>query len=107
MKTISCGLRVITIPKVRYHKAEEIANLDAGRIAGWISRALAGGMRLSRTDEEIAAGLTEKPRPGDFLILMRYKANMDIYASALESRGIPYQITGGEGFSQSPELLDL
>ena len=102
-----CGLKVITIPKVRYHKAEEIARLDAGRIADWISQALAGGISLSRTDEERAAGLTEQPRSGDFLILMRYRANMDIYASALESRGIPYRITGGEGFSQSQELLEL
>ena len=102
-----CGLRKISIPKIKYHKAEEIARVDADRIAACISQALAGGMSFSRTDEERLAGLTEKPRPVDFLILMRYKANMDLYASALESRGIPYQIAGGEGFSQSPELLDL
>jgi ATP-dependent helicase/nuclease subunit A len=102
-----CGLRKISIPKIKYNKAEEIAKVDADRIAAFISQALAGGMSFSRTDEERLAGLTEKPRPRDFLILMRYKANMDLYASALESRGIPYQIAGSEGFSQSPELLDL
>ncbi len=102
-----CGLRVINTPKVRYHKAEEIAKLDAGQIAGWISQALAGGISLPRTDEERLVGLTERPRPGDFLILMRYRANMDIYAGALEGRGIPYRITGGEGFSRSPELLGM
>jgi len=102
-----CGLRVISIPKIKYHKAEEIGRADADRIAGWISRALVGGLPLSRTEEERRAGLTEQPGPGDFLILTRYKANMDLYARALESRRIPYQITGGEGFTQSPELLDL
>jgi ATP-dependent helicase/nuclease subunit A len=102
-----CGIRAISIPRVDRHRAEEIARLDAGRIAAWISRALAGGIRLSRTDGERAAGLTEQPRPGDFLILMRYKANIDIYAAALENCGIPYRIAGGEGFSRSPELLDL
>ena len=102
-----CGLLKISIPKVKYNKAEEIAIMDADRIAGWISGALAGGLSLSRTDEERRAGLTEKPRPEDFLILMRYKGNMDIYASALESRGIPYQIAGGAGFSRSPELSEL
>lgn len=102
-----CGLRVISIPKIRYNRAEEIARADAGRIAGWISRALSGGLKLSRTEEERRAGLTAKPGPGDFLILTRYKANMDIYARALESRRIAYQITGGEGFTKSPELLDL
>jgi ATP-dependent helicase/nuclease subunit A len=102
-----CGLRKISIPKVERNKADEIARVDAARIATFISKALAGGMSFSRTDEERLAGLTEKPRPRDFLILMRYKANMDLYASALESRGILYQIAGGEGFSQSPELLNL
>jgi ATP-dependent helicase/nuclease subunit A len=103
----NCGLLKISIPKVKYNKAEEIAKIDADRIAGWISGALSGGLSLSRTDEERRAGLTEKPRPEDFLILMRYRANMDIYASALESRGIPYQIAGGAGFSRSLELSEL
>jgi ATP-dependent helicase/nuclease subunit A len=102
-----CGLLTISIPKVNRNKAEEIAIMDADRIAGWISGALSGGLALSRTDEERRAGLTEKPRPEDFLILMRRKENMEIYASALESRGIPYQITGGAGFSRSPELSEL
>ena len=102
-----CGLLKISIPQVKRNKAEEIAKIDADRIAGWISGALSGGLALSRTDEERRAGLTEKPRPEDFLILMRYRANMDIYASALEGRGISYQIAGGAGFSRSPELSEL
>jgi ATP-dependent helicase/nuclease subunit A len=102
-----CGLQKISIPKVERNKASEIAKIDADRIAAWISQALSGGLSLSRTAEELRDGLTGMPRPGDFLILMRYRANMDIYASALESRGIPYQIAGGTGFSQSPELFDL
>jgi ATP-dependent helicase/nuclease subunit A len=102
-----CGLRRISIPKVEHNKAEEIAKVDADRIAAWISWALSGGLSLSRTEGELRDGLTGTPRPRDFLILMRYRANMDIYASALENRGIPYQIAGGAGFSQSPELFDL
>jgi ATP-dependent helicase/nuclease subunit A len=101
------GLRKITISKIPYHKPEEIAKIDAVRIADWISMALSGGITLSRSEDERLVGLTEKPRPSDFLILMHYKANMDLYASALESRGIPYQIAGSGGFMQSSELRDI
>jgi ATP-dependent helicase/nuclease subunit A len=66
-----------------------------------------GEITLDRTAEEIEAGLTEKPRPADFLILLRYKSNMDLYARALEEQGIPFQIAGGGGFSGSVEIAEL
>ncbi|MFZ5650707.1 MAG: UvrD-helicase domain-containing protein [Bacillota bacterium] len=101
------GARVITIPKVDWHKQQEIAEIDAARIASWIRRALDGGISLSRTEGEREAGLTESPRPCDFMILLRYKSNMDIYARALEKQGIPFHIAGGGGFSGSPDLAGV
>lgn len=101
------GTRVITIPKVDWHKQKEIAEIDAARIAGWIRWALDGGISLSRSESEREAGLTERPRPGDFMILLRYKSNMDIYARALEKQGIPFHIAGGRGFSGSSDLAEV
>ncbi len=102
-----CGVRTITIPRVDRHSQGGIALIDVSRIARWIRWAVDGGISLDRTDEEIEAGLTERPRPADFLILLRYKANMDLYARALEEQGIPFQIAGGGGFSGSAEIAEL
>ena len=103
----ACGVRTITLPGVNRHNQAEIARADAERIAGWIQWALDGGITLDRTDAELNGGITGVPRPEDFLILLRYKANLDIYARALEKRGIPYQITGGDGFTKSGELAEV
>ncbi len=46
-------------------------------------------------------------RPSDFLILFRYKKNMDFYARALEERNIPFEITGSDAFSESEEIHEI
>ena len=101
------GIRKISIPKVGFHKQETIAALDAQRIARWIRFALDGGINLTRTKEESAAGTDGRARPQDFLILFRYKAHMTTYAQALEEYGIPFKMSGGDGFSTSAELAQL
>lgn len=101
------GVRTIHIKKVPRHSQGGIALIDAGRIARWIRWAVDGGITLDRTSEEIEAGLTERPRPADFMILLRYKSNMDVYARALEEQGIPFRIAGGGGFSGSSEIAEL
>lgn len=101
------GIRVIDIPKVARNKKSEIVEIDAERIACFICWALNGGIKLSRTLEEKKAGITENPQPADFLILLRYKELMDVYARALEEKDIPFRMTGGSGFSISQEMKDL
>ncbi|HPZ43889.1 MAG TPA: UvrD-helicase domain-containing protein [Bacillota bacterium] len=103
----AAGVRIIKIPGVPRHAQEKIASIDASRIARWIRWALDGGLTLDRTAEEIEAGLTERPRPADFMILLRYKSYMDVYARALEEQGIPFRIAGSGGFSGSPEIAEL
>ncbi len=53
---------------------------------------------------EIASG---RHAPGDFLILFRQRRHMSSYARALESRGVPCEITGGGAFGESQELGEL
>jgi len=64
---------------------------DAGRIAGFIAAAVGKGQR----------------RPGDFLLLFRKRRYMADYARALEDRGIPCELGGGDAFGDSEELSDL
>lgn len=103
----AAGVSMFTIPKVKGNKKSKIIEMDAGQIARFIQRGLVGGYKLSRTPEEKKMGLTEMPQPGDFMILLRYKDSMDVYAKALEERKIPFQIAGGSGFSGSQEIRDL
>jgi len=101
------GVRVFTLPKVERHRVREIVELNAKQIARFIERGLNGCYKLCRTPEERKKGLTEKPQPGDFMILLRYKDYIDVYAKALEERNIPYQIAGGSGLTRSQEMRDL
>ncbi len=101
------GIRALEIVVEGRGTKDNIARQDAQVIAAWIARAMQSGMKLARSREEIEAGCSELARPEDFMILLRYKENMDLYAAALEEKGIPYCITGGKGLSSSPELHDL
>ena len=100
-------MKRISIAKVKGNKEAEIAALDAERIASWIDWALRGNFKIVRTEEEKADGKTEVPGPGDFMILLRYKKHLPVYARALEAYGIPYEISGGGGFKESEEILHL
>jgi len=101
------GVKRISIDKVKWNREAEIAGLDAGRVASWIDWALRGNFRIVGTDEEGADGKAEVAGPGDFMILLRYKKNLPVYARALEAYGIPYEISGGGGFKESEEILHL
>lgn len=100
------GVRVLEIPNIFSNKAE-IVDVDADYIAKIIKDALNGNIRLSRTPEETDAGVSETPRPSDFMILLRYKDSMDVYARALEKYGIPVSMAGGSSLSQSYEISEL
>ena len=101
----SGGLRKITIEKVYRNNQNEIARKDAERIASYIDRALREGLHISKAEESREEEM--KVDPGDFMILLRYKAHLPIYARALEARGIPYEISGGSAFNESRELAHL
>ena len=85
---------------------ESIEKEDAERIGEWILRAVAGRRTVLVPDGE--GGFTKRPvEPGDVLILLRRRRNLDQYARALEARKIPYEITGGGAFCDSEELAAL
>ncbi|HMA16968.1 MAG TPA: UvrD-helicase domain-containing protein, partial [Thermoanaerobaculia bacterium] len=87
-------------------KAESIVSEDAGRIAEWISRAIAGRRPVVVPDGK--GHLVTRPLDaGDFLVLLRRRRHLDVYARALEARGVPYEITGGGAFCDSEELAAL
>ena len=101
------GVYKITIPKQKGNKEEIIADIDSERIADFISWACEENIKLDRTQEEIKEGLAAKAQPSDFLILLRYRKKMDVYARALEKKDIPFEITGGDAFSEAEDIREI
>ena len=123
------GVYKIVAPRVPRHKGEDIARFDAGVIGDWI-RWACGNVKLAHNygdtnlnskvspgkqhDNLSAVGIkvsvpiiARPARPSDFLILFRFKKNMDLYARALEERGIPFEITGSDAFAESEEIGEI
>jgi ATP-dependent helicase/nuclease subunit A len=99
------GVYKIVAPRVSWHKGEDIAIFDAAAIVDWIKWACDGNVKLARSEAE--KSYVCPAQPSDFLILSRYKKHMDIYARALEERGIPFEITGSAVFTESEGIREI
>jgi ATP-dependent helicase/nuclease subunit A len=82
------------------------ADVEAGRVADFIAAAMTGSTMFNvsddRTEEESVFGRIA--RPSDFLVVARERRNLGAYARALEERGIPFDISGGDPLGKSDEL---
>jgi ATP-dependent helicase/nuclease subunit A len=75
---------------------------EATAIANRIRRMVEGRELLIDQDT------TAKPvKYGDVAVLFRTMKDIDTYAAALQSGGIPYYIVGGRGFYDCQEVLDI
>jgi len=91
------GVFFIDHPAEDRIRQEVLQRRDAEVIAEWIEKTVASG-----------ACPDGKPLSWeDFLVLTPYKKETAIYADALEVRGIPCDVTGGEGIGNSEELALL
>ena len=100
------GVFKIPVPKELRHSEKPIARNDAAVISNFIARAVSGGLKVSEKGPDGIEG-RRPARPGDFLILFRYKKNMDVYARSLEEKGILYEISGSDAFSESAEIAEI
>ena len=93
------AVRRISIDKVYRNSRSQIAEQDAERIANFIAAAIEGKTEIN--------GETAHASPGDFLILTRTSGYLSHYAQALEERGIPFEITGGDRLGEADVLHTL
>jgi ATP-dependent helicase/nuclease subunit A len=101
------GVKVLSIP-ADFAKKQEIVEKDADNIARIIKNAADGkGIKLARTPKEREEGLSEMPEYRDFLILLRYKDSIEVYAKTLKKYGIPVRISGGSYLSDIEELKEF
>lgn len=101
------GVYKLLVPKVNGNNRENIVREEARSIASWIYHAINGNLRLERTGKELQDGETEDAKPGDFMIIAKRKDMLSWYAHDLEKLGIPYEISGGESFTDSMELREV
>ena len=93
------AVRRISIDKVYRNSRSQIAEEDAERIANFIAATIEGKVEFN--------GETASTSPGDFLILTRTSGYLSHYAQALEERGIPFDITGGDRLGEADVLHTL
>jgi len=96
------GVYKATVPAVKYHSKEAIADIDSLRVAEFIARSCAGDIRLGAK-----GGGTRTAEPGDFLVLFRYKDRMNMYARRLEELGVPFEIAGSDAFTDNGEVGEI
>jgi ATP-dependent helicase/nuclease subunit A len=96
------GILKMTVPVVKYHTKDVIADTDSRRVADYVAWASAGNLRLTAAD-----GGTRPAEPGDFLVLFRYKDRMNLYARRLEEAGVPFEIAGSDAFSENGEVGEI
>ncbi len=102
----SSGVYTLNIPS-EFTKKDEIVREDANSIASYIRWAVDGNLNLSRTAEEKEKGIDRKAQFSDFMIILRYKDSMEVYARALEELGIPVMMTGGSSIGEMLEMRNL
>jgi ATP-dependent helicase/nuclease subunit A len=101
-----CGVLKLETKSGSRRRADLVAQEDADKIAQWIRWALDSRWQILTENEAGAVG-SRDPEPADFLIIARNRLRLHTYAKALESRGIPYEISGGRALADSEELAAL
>jgi ATP-dependent helicase/nuclease subunit A len=100
-----CG--AFRLEVLAHSRGEAVARADAEQISRWIRAALDGAtLPLEKSSRKNRSPLRTFA-PGDFMILLRHRWNLRLYARALEARRIPYEISGGGAFSDSREIASL
>ena len=98
------GIRILPISADCSNKGEVVRE-DARLIASIITSAVKGGMKLDSNSKQEEWTI---PDYKDFLILLRYKDSIEVYARTLKEYGIPVDVTGGSTFDPScTELKEL
>ncbi|OGD17274.1 hypothetical protein A2V47_06045 [Candidatus Atribacteria bacterium RBG_19FT_COMBO_35_14] len=99
------GVRQMTISKGS--KKSDTIRQDAQSIARVIRDMVDKGFKLVRTEGEIKAGTSTSATYKDFMILLRYRSGMDIYARTLAEHGIPFTVSGYASLNESRQIKEL
>ncbi len=97
------GVYRLPVPAERSDK-DAIRAYDTESVARVIRHAKASGMTVTRSEEELAAGVPARADYDDFLIVTRNKQALSKYARALQRYGIPFEVSGGALLQEMGEI---
>ena len=100
------GVRKLVLPK-DHSTTSKIVDYESDVIASFLNYSISQGLTVSRTPGETRAGLSDKARPEDFLIVTPTMRNMHIYNEKINRYGIPTEVTGGGSLNSTPQLFEL
>lgn len=89
------GVFTFTHAKVDYDRKAVIAEEDADRIARYIARSCNGELDIQEKDSN-GNPLLRPAVPGDFMILLKHKQFINLYAAKLEQYGVAADTSGSE-----------
>jgi ATP-dependent helicase/nuclease subunit A len=88
------GVFTMNCPKMEWDRKADIALYDAERTARMIAWACAGNLLIA--DREDDTDVERPARPDDFMILLKYREFIGLYAEMLEQYGIPADTAGSQ-----------
>jgi len=94
---------VITKERLKEKTIENDAQAIARLIQNWISQKA----KIVRKEDELSQGLIPLVNYSDFMILLRYKKGMDVYARVLTEHGIPVTVSGSASINHSKGIREL
>ncbi|MEA2682027.1 MAG: ATP-dependent helicase UvrD/PcrA [Chloroflexota bacterium] len=104
-QVLSAANRLVSQNQERVRK-EVVSDRDGGPARLYLAADTAH--EVAWTVERIAELLETGAQPaGEIAVLVRTNAQLRPYTRALQRAGIPYQLSGGRGFLDQPEIKDL
>jgi ATP-dependent helicase/nuclease subunit A len=101
------GVYTLTVPKQERDRQSDIALYDAERVAQFIAWACGGHVTIQEKTDREGRPVTRPARPGDFLILLKFRKFINLYAEALEKYGIASDTSGSQAVFEELRALYL
>lgn len=90
------GVFTMTHPKVDYDRKIEIADLDSERIARYIAWACNHNLKIQDKDDNSDEFFLRDAVPSDFMILLKRREFISLYAKKLEKYGVAADTSGSQ-----------
>ncbi|WP_419871502.1 UvrD-helicase domain-containing protein [Candidatus Pristimantibacillus sp. PTI5] len=98
------GVYTLTVPKQEWDRQLDITLYDAERVAQFIAWACDGNLMIQEKDRE-GKRISRPAVPGDFLILLKFRRYINLYAELLDRYWISSDTSGSQVVSE--ELLAI